>query len=216
MMQIKQRGDSMTVKGDVYENALKGRKIPILVLDNKWHRLFDFMEPDKAIKKMEEELNNLLKQQGKLNTQLKDVKRIKKKLMDEIMELMEKEDAASNRKREENKRLIEECNEKMDDFSDELLDIPMRIQQVNRELMIHTMEMCYQVLKSNEKDILEIARWIDQVRVDLKKNIVRKQEKEITNHEMYSYMHDILGPQVIEVFDMQYNPLESPVRKKGD
>ena len=163
----------MAQKGNTYENALKGRKIPILVLDHKWHRLFDFMEPDKAINKMEEELNNLLKQQGKLNSQMKDIKRIKKRLMDEIMELMEKDDASSERKRDENRRLIEECNEKMDAFSDELLDLPVRIHEVNHDLMVHTMEMCYQVLKTNEKDILEISRWIDQVRIDLKKNIIR-------------------------------------------
>lgn len=82
--------------------------------------------------------------------------------------------------------------------------------------MVHTMEMCYQVLKTNEKDILEISRWIDQVRIDLKKNIIRKQDKEIINQEMYSYMHDILGPHVIEVFDMKYNPLERQNGKKGE
>lgn len=203
----------MAGKGDTYENALKGRKVPILVLDNKWHRLFDFMEPDKTINRMEEELNSLLKRQGRLNSQLKDLKRIKKKLMDEIMELMEKEDAASDRKREENKRLIEECNEKTEAFCDELLDLPARIQQINHDLMIHTMEMCYEVLKTNEKDIIDIAQWIDQVRIDLKKNIVRKQQKEIMNQELYSFMHDILGPHVIEVFDMQYDPLEKPIKK---
>ena len=73
-----------------------------------------------------------------------------------------------------------------------------------------------QVLKSNEKDILEISRWIDQVRIDLKKNIIRKQDKEIINQEMYSYMHDILGPHVIEVFDMKYSPLERQNGKKGE
>ena len=203
----------MAGKGDTYENALKGRKVPILVLDNKWHRLFDFMEPDKTTNRMEEELNSLLKRQGRLNSQLKDLKRIKKKLMDEIMELMEKEDAASDRKREENKRLIEECNEKTEAFCDELLDLPARIQQINHDLMIHTMEMCYEVLKTNEKDIIDIAQWIDQVRIDLKKNIVRKQQKEIMNQELYSFMHDILGPHVIEVFDMQYDPLEKPIKK---
>ncbi len=203
----------MAGKGDTYENALKGRKVPILVLDNKWHRLFDFMEPDKTINRMEEELNSLLKRQGRLNSQLKDLKRIKKKLMDEIMELMEKEDAASDRKREENKRLIEECNEKTEAFCDELLDLPARIQQINHDLMIHTMEMCYEVLKTNEKAIIDIAQWIDQVRIDLKKNIVRKQQKEIMNQELYSFMHDILGPHVIEVFDMQYDPLEKPIKK---
>lgn len=206
----------MADKGDTFEKALEGRKIPILVLDNKWHRLFDTMEYDKTTSRLEEELNALLKRQGKLNTELKDIKRIKKKLMDDIMDLMDREDSASRRKRDENKRLIEECNEKMEAHEDELMEIPARIQRLNHDLMIHTMEMCYEVLKKNEKEIIDIAVWINEVRVELKKNIVRKQEKEGANQTLYSFMHDLLGPHVIELFDMQYNPLENPVKKKGD
>lgn len=206
----------MADKGDTFEKALEGKKIPVLVLDNKWHRLFDTMERDKTVCRLEEELNIALKRQGKLNTQLKDLKRIKKKLMDDIVDLMEKEDSASNRKREDNKRLIEECNEKMEVCEDELLELPATIHRLNHELMVHTMEMCYYVLKKNEKEIIDIAAWINQVRVELKKNIVRKQEKEVANQTLYSFMHDILGPHVIEIFDMQYNPLENPIRKKGE
>lgn len=206
----------MAGRDDTYEKALEGKTIPILVLDNKWHRLFDFMEPDKTAKKMEEELNELLKKQGRLNSQLKDIKRVKKKLMDGIMDLMDKEDSLSKRKREESKRLIEECNEKLEACEDELLGLPTQIHQLNRTLMLHTMDMCYQVLKANEKDIIEIAAWINQVRIDLKKNIIRKQEKEVANQELYTFMHDIFGPHVIEIFDMQYNPMENPVRKKEE
>ena len=82
--------------------------------------------------------------------------------------------------------------------------------------MLETMELCYYVLKKNEKDIVDIAAWINQVRVELTKNILRKQEKELTNQRLYSFMHDILGPDVIEIFDMQYNPMEHPVKKKGE
>ena len=31
-------------------------------------------------------------------------------------------------------------------------------------------------------------------------------EKEMMNHQLYSYMHDIFGAEVIEIFDMKYNP----------
>ena len=41
------------------------------------------------------------------------------------------------------------------------------------------------------------------MRIELKKNIVRKQEKEIKNHELYSYMHDVFGADVVEIFDIK-------------
>ena len=69
--------------------------------------------------------------------------------------------------------------------------------------MIRTMEMCYEVLQVNTKEIEEIGAWINEVRVELKKNIVRKQEKEIKNHELYSYMHDVFGADVVEIFDIK-------------
>ena len=123
--------------------------------------------------------------------------------MDEIVQLMERNDSVANKKIEENKRLIEECNEKLDEYRDKLLDLPPQIDEANYALMIRTMEMCYEVLRVNTKDIEEIGEWIAKVRIELKKNIVRKQEKEIKNHELYSYMHDVFGADVVEIFDMK-------------
>ena len=31
---------------------------------------------------------------------------------------------------------------------------------------------------------------------------------ELENHDLYAYMHDIFGAEVIDLFDMKYNPLE--------
>ncbi len=201
-------------KDDIYEKALKGKRVPVLTLDNKWHRLFSMMEPDKILKEIENVLNSLLKRQGKLNTESKSIKAIKKKLMDEIVQLMDSSDKASEKKVEENRRLIEECNQKLEEYQDELLDIPVRIDEVNHKLMIRTMELCYDVLQDNTAEIQKIAEWIANIRVELKKNIVRKQEKEIKNYELYSFMHDIFGADVIEIFDLKYNPMETMLKKK--
>ena len=202
-------------KDDVYKKALEGKRIPILTLDNKWHRLFNMMEPDRELKRLEENLNSLLKLQGKMNTESKSIKKIKKKLMDEIVQLMDCNDSASNKKIEENKRLIEECNEKLDDYQDKLLDIPAQIDEVNYHLMIRTMEMCYEVLQVNSKEIEEIGEWITKIRVELKKNIVRKQEKEIKNHELYSYMHDVFGADVVEIFDIKQDCVDKMNQTKS-
>lgn len=204
----------MSKKGESYKQALSGKKIPILTLDNKWHRLFTMMEPDRELKRLEENLNVLLRQQGKMNTETKSIKKIKKKLMDEIVQLMEHEDKASLKKIDENKRLIEECNDKLDEYQDKLLDLPKEIDQANYALMIRTMEMCYEVLQKNTKEIDEIGEWINRVRIELKKNIVRKQEKEIKNHELYAFMHDIFGADVIEIFDVNQEQMDRIIQQR--
>lgn len=202
----------MEHKDGVYKAALTDKKIPILTLDNKWHRLFTQTEPTPAISRLEQRLNELLKRQGKLNTETKEIKKLKKKLMDEIVSVRdEMEQGQSNaleKKVEDNKRLLAECNEKLEGYQDELMELPREIEKTNQELMLLTMEICYDKLQANTEEIQETAAWVAQIRVELKKRLVRKQEKEIQNHELYSYMHDIFGADVIEIFDLKYNPEE--------
>ena len=195
-------------KDEIYSPALKEKKIPILTLDNKWHRLFTQTNPNKAILRLEEELNDLLKKQGKATTESKDIKRLKKKLMQEIVENAEGTAEGNNqkalKKMEDNKRLINECNERLTMYEDQLIELPGEIDRVNRELMLQTMDICYDTLKTNETEIEETAKWVAAIRVELKKRLIRKQEMEQMNQELYSYMHDIFGAEVIEIFDMKY------------
>ena len=192
----------------VYKPALEGKNIPILTLDNKWHQLFSIMEKPAQIAEIEGELNTLLRRQGKLNSQLKEIKALKKKLMDEIMVSADILDKDSNNKKEEKKlqetkRLLSECNEKMASDEEELIDLPRTIYQKNQELMLATMEICYEEIHTNAKEIEEATAWILEMRKELKKRVIRKQEGEMKNKELYAYMHDIFGPSVIEMFDIQ-------------
>ena len=192
-----------------FKEALKGKQILILVLEPKWHRLFTIHGKNAEITALEKELNELLALQGKVNSEIKDLIKVKATLMQNIMNNMEQSsedaaDALSVRKQEENKRLIEEANEKLAVLEDEALDIPIRIKEKNMNLMLVTMEYCYEKLRMNDISIKEISDWIKLIRVELKKNIIRKQNCEINNKEMYAYMHDIFGAQVIDIFDVAY------------
>lgn len=203
---------------DIYKPALMRKKIPILTLDNKWHKLFTQAEPNKRLKRREEELNELLKKQGKANTEIKEIKKLKKKLMQGIMENASEassgNDAMARRKTDESKRLLGECNEKIAGYEDELIELPREIDKVNKELMLMTMEICYDRLKENEKEIEEITNWVTRVREELKEKLVLKQEKELMNQELYSYMHDIFGVDVINLFDMRYRDREAENGRK--
>ena len=62
-----------------FKEALVGKKIPVLTLDNKWHRLFTKAEFTPELVGMEKNLNELLKRQAKVNTEVKELKKLKKK-----------------------------------------------------------------------------------------------------------------------------------------
>ncbi len=196
-------------KREAFEQALKGKRIPILTLDNKWYKLLT-EEARAEVAGLEEELNALLKRQGKLNNDVKNIKRLKKKLMGEIVSLVDeaeqegKEDAPQ--KIEQNKKLVEDCNQRLEGYQDELLELPREIEQANFKLMLATMDCCYDTMQENGADIQEIAQWVTEVRIELKKRLIRKQEMEQRNNAIYSYMHDVFGAEVIEIFDMKYNP----------
>ena len=194
-----------------FSRALDGKKIPILTLDNKWYQLFS-EEGRREIAELEQQLNILLKQQGKLNNEVKEIKRLKKKLMGEIGSMMDEAgqetDSENSQKIEQNKTKLEECNELLENRQDELLDLPKQIDEANFRLMLATMESCYHAMKENTEGIREIAGWVSEIRVELKKRLIRKQEMEQRNHAIYSYMHDVFGAEVIDIFDLQYNPEE--------
>ena len=197
----------MAAPNEKFEMALKDKHIPILILDNKWHRLFKKIGTTDEIISLEKELTELLKRQGKLNSDLKNLKKIKSTLMQDIVSNMEgSEGEKSEKKISECKRLINESNDTISQYEDELLDLPFEIDRVNRQLMLESMSLCYDCLASNTDEIEKIADWIHEVRIELKKNIIRKQEKEFQNADLYSYMHDIFGYEVMEIFDMRYEP----------
>lgn len=197
----------MPQEEEFFKEALVGKRVPVLTLDNQWHKLFTQTGENDEIHDLEEKLNDVLKRQGKVNTEIKTLSAYKKTVMKDIVNIMELPDsAAKEKKMAENKRIIEETNQKLEEYGDEQMEFPKQIDEANFNLMLATMRVCYAQIQQNVSDIDEINRWIADFRIKLKKRVYIKQQKEIWNDEMYSYMHDIFGPDVIEVFDMKYNP----------
>jgi hypothetical protein len=150
-----------------FEAALKGKKVPLLVLDQKWHRLFAIHGKTDEISATEKELDELLKLQGKYNNELKNLKKLKSKIMSNIVA-------------------------NMGDDSDE-------------RLMLLSMDYFSEKIEKNKLESKEIDDWIANIRVELKKNVIRKQNRDINNREIYSYLHDIFGAEVLDLFDIEYD-----------
>ncbi|MCR5670398.1 MAG: hypothetical protein K6G10_05275 [Butyrivibrio sp.] len=214
----------MARDNEVYMSALEGKSIPILTLDNKWHQLFTQTETTEEIEELADKLNELVERDGRIRTETKNIKKLKKKLLGEIVPLRDQANKSGNspaieKEITERTRLINDCNDRLDSHQDELLDLSREIYDVDYKLMIETMRVCYERLHDNTEDILALDEWIKRVRIELKKNVIRLQETEMENYNLYSYMNQIFGPLVMDIFDMEYDPNKRhPIRRpmEGD
>lgn len=201
-------------KTDTFFQGIHASKIPMVVLDERWHQMFNTIEKPKLVKDLEDEVNMLLKKQGQVNNDLKEVKKIKNKLMQEIVEQMEisGEDNEKNQKRnkimEKNQKLILECNEKLEALEDEQYDIPHRLREANEKLIAAGMEIAYIHLQKGKEEEQRLANWIAKARAELRRQMLLKQELEDNNVMIYNNMHDILGARLMEALDNKFGQKE--------
>ncbi len=180
------------------------KHLPIVTLDERWHQLFPDTEKTPEIRQHEKKLNELLKRQGQITNDLKTVKKIKNDLMQEILNNAENTDISEAKRQKimsRNQKLVIEAKEKVESLEQEELEIPEQIRTANLELVMEGVDVCYHRIHQNYDDIQLLGKWINEMRIELKKKVLIKQDKEIKNTEIYSYMHDLLGPEMIEVFD---------------
>lgn len=188
-----------------FEKIFKGKKIPIVVLDERWHQLFPDYDKPPQIKLLQGKLDDLMKQQGKLTNDLKDLKRLKNQLMGEIITHMDvsdtKEGRLKEKKLDQNQKLIREISDKIKEAENQLIDLPYQIKEANEELIIESTAICYKRLNDNAEKIAEINKWIWSIREQLKVKILEKQDMEMKNTDIYNYMHDMLGPELLQELD---------------
>lgn len=189
---------------DDLKRSIPYKKLPLVTLDERWYQLFPENEKSSEMKKLEKNLNDLIKKQGQVNNDLKAVRKIKNDLMEQIIQNIDA-DGLTDSKRQKlmsrNQRLILEAKEKIAKLEDEEMDIPEEIRLANLALVMEGVQISYNKIRANYDDIQLLGKMINEMRIELKKNVLIKQDKEAMNQHIYSYMHDLLGPEVMEVFD---------------
>ena len=176
-----------------------GKKLPILVLDQRWHKLFPGGKKPGEVMALEKKCNDLLKEQGKLVNEIKSLRKGKKKLMDAIVSGMNAE--GNTRKQEKQKKLLIETKEKIERESDRLMEVPYEIRKANEELLVVSITYCYDKLKEREQFLQELTQDIEKQRQEIKQKVADKVELEESVEQTYGLMHALLGREVMNVFD---------------
>lgn len=183
------------------------KQTPPLTLDQKWHALFSDHKSRK-MKDLENKLNALLKSQGQSTNDYKEYSQLKKKLMGDIIadmpEAFNGEQAEDNQKMSKNKQYINQINQKLKKLENKLIKLPKEIEEVNSELLEISMSVCYERMIVHKKKLNGLDPQINSLREALKDLMVRKSESKEEYDLLYAYMHDLVGPDIIEQFDQMY------------
>jgi seryl-tRNA synthetase len=184
------------------------KKVHILTLDNRWHELFQDKNKPKRIAYLEKRLNKLMGQQGQLTNDMKEYALLKKKMMSDIVdnmkEAIEDEDDKAIVEMEKSKKYINDIKDKIDKMETKMENLPREISTTNKELLEYTMQDCYMRIYNTKKELDELNEWIEKARAELKEKLVRQTEVKEEYDRMYSYMHDLVGYEIIELYDKKY------------
>ena len=149
-----------------------------------------------------------MKKQGKITDDRKEMKKLKQRLMEEIISNISEDNGEVGRlkqkKQEKNQKLILEINNKLEQYEEELDNIPDKLKYLNEELLVESLKIWYTEMEENTQEIEALNNWILDARQKLKENILLKQDKENRNSAMYAYMHDLLGVKLMEQVDLSH------------
>lgn len=197
----------MVYKGiDLDKDIIQKNKIPLLIEDDNWIKLFGNVN-DKNIQYIKEELMELAEKEKKLGKRKEELKKDKIHVMKMILGIS---DTINNENKIENIVLLDQYKQKLEDLNEELEDIlyqleviPQDMRDMNFELLKATVEYGYKELKVKEKNLKNVTDEIKILRERLKDLINEKHDYEEWIDSTYSFLHGMLGSEEMEKLDKQ-------------
>lgn len=187
---------------------LRKNDISLLILDERWNKLFVSTPKTSAIEHCEQKLKELLKEEARLTAEQKEISASKKHHMDNIMKLttdvFEKNDEGAKKEMQLSESEIKRINDRSRNIEVQLDDMPERIKKANLELLEQTVNIVYFKIRSSSKRVEELEKLIEESRARLKEYIDEKESLSQVDTDIYSYFHDLLGGEELEKLDKEF------------
>ena len=187
--------------------GLKEQKMPIVTLDHSWHQLITEIKTPQ-IQDLEKELTALLKKQGGLNTDYIEYTRMKKDMLDTILNLtheaFELKSEEAIKKIEDQQKMILKINEKLEKIEEGLDTVPQRIQEINGLLLEQSVKLAYHHMNEYREQSQELDEEIQAIRKNLLDKTEDKKTYDQKAEQLYQYLHQLLGADFIEKLDQHY------------
>jgi len=188
--------------------TLRKNDISLLILDERWNKLFSNTQKTPSIERSENKLKELLKQEARLTAEKKEIAAAKKQHMDNIIKLtadvFEKNDAEAKKQMQASEHEIKRINERAARIEEELDAMPDRLKQANLELLEQTVNIVYYKIRASKKRVEELEKLIEETKTRLKEYIDEKESLVQDDTDIYSYFHDLLGAEELEKLDKEF------------
>ncbi|CCQ96806.1 conserved hypothetical protein [[Clostridium] ultunense Esp] len=188
------------------ENIVLKNRIPLLIEDKDWLKLFGNVS-NKDIQYLKEELMELVKIRKELEKKEQSFQEEKTLAIKMILGIS---NAVNNENKthsvgllDKYKEKIENINEELDEIVYQLETIPQEIRELNFNLLKATVYYGYKELKDKEKKLKEVNDELDSMRERIKILINEKYDYEERVNLTYSFLHGLLGSEEIEKLDEQ-------------
>lgn len=188
--------------------VLRKNNISLLMMDERWNKLFNTVAKSPAIAASEESVRELLKEQARLITESKEIAAAKKQHMDRIIKLtpavFEKNDAEAQKEMQLCEKEIKKINARTAEIEKSLEEIPEKLQDANLGLLENTVNLVYFKIRADQKRVEELTAEIEATREKLKALIDEKETLSQDHTDIYSYFHDLLGADELERLDKEF------------
>lgn len=188
--------------------TLRKNDISLLILDERWNSLFANIAKTPEVINSETKLKELLKEQARLTAEQKEISVRKKSCMDRIIQLttevFEKNNPQAKNEMQSCEKEIKSINERLKKIEEEQDAIPDRIREANLELLEYTVNLVYFKIGAGRKRVEELEHLIEETRAKLKEYIDEKEILSEDGTDIYSYFHDLLGPEELEKLDREF------------
>lgn len=188
------------------ESIILKNKIPLLHNDDSWIKLFGDTN-DKNIQNAKEELIELVSKEKEIEIQYRELQKEKLKCMKMILGVS---DSINNENKVENIALLDDyknrminINEELEELTFQIETIPKEIRETNLKLLNATVQYGYDELKAKEKIVNQSISEIEILRQRLKELIETKHDYEEWINQTYTFLHGLLGSEVIEKIDKE-------------
>ena len=173
-------------------------KIPILSLDRRWLLLINEGDKSQQISSLEAKLNQLLKNQGTINSKREELVTLKKRLMIGIVSNMDAPDnSRAAKKVDKSKELIDDINDQLVLLEDKELDLPRKLNEANAMLAYRSLEELVTRQEEYEDDLKSLEEWIESARIELKKKILLREKRKDQIEKIDKYLSDTFDKEIL-------------------
>lgn len=201
---VKVNNENINLKSDYIYDILKTKKLPIVLLDPLWHSAKEHIKSP-VIDKAAKELQELLKEQARLNTDYKAYTVIKQNFLKEILVLSEKVQVGNDDEALEGLDKLHQrtlgANQKLEEIEERLDSIDNEINDKNKEIISEMIAVGYGYIETYKERSQVLESEITALRLQMLQKTAQKKESEALLKDIYNYLHSIVGREQIEVVD---------------